>query len=81
MKVEKLAKNWQMVQNCYPLSPGRHARGRRERAAVDRESAKAHEDARAPSWPVRVDARAGKSSERIGADRSKSEFTLHFDRH
>ena len=21
MKVEKLAKNWQMVQNCYPLSP------------------------------------------------------------
>jgi hypothetical protein len=24
VKVEKLAKNGEMVQNCYPLSPGRY---------------------------------------------------------
>jgi len=26
VKVEKMAKNGQMVQNCYPLSPGRAIR-------------------------------------------------------
>ena len=58
--------------------PRGHARGRRERAALDHAPTKACEEARALSWPVRVAARAGKSSEHIGVDRSKSEFCLHF---
>ena len=59
----------------------RSARGRRERVALHHAPTKAREDARALSWPVRVAARAGNSSEQIGVDRSKSESCLQFDRH
>ncbi len=42
--------------------PRGHASGRRERAALDHAPTKAREEAHAISWPLRVAARAGKSS-------------------
>ena len=66
------------VQSTSRDAPRGHARDRRERAALDHPPTKAREEARALSWPVRVAARAGKSSEHIGVDRSKSEFGVQF---
>ena len=49
--------------------PRGHARGRRERAALDHAPTKAREEARALSWPVRAAPRAGKSSSYIELNR------------